>query len=936
MLDGIPEATVTFPAGVTETTLAVATDNDDVVEGDSDLTLTVLADTETPATYLDGASAVVSVTDDDTATLAFSVDETTITESGGETSTVTVAIDNNKTFARPQTIAISLGGTATPGNDFTWVDAQRRTFTKPYTLRLAAGASQVTGVITALDDRRVDAAETITVSASYQGTAVGSDTITITDDDAAPTLALDGLTITSTNARSAYPAFAAAIEHYAVGCASGDTVTITPTAPGGTRIAVEGSQVTSGNAVTLTGLEGDADIAILLSNASGQSRRYTVHCLPDDFPTVTVTDNGSTWDGLILGSVNMGMRSNADNRWTHLVVMDTNGVPRFQHTLRDIHVAHFRPQGGGRYPFGYLVTAPPEPNRLVLLNENLEVATEVTQARWSGRAGWSDAYLDVHDFLNLADGTSVIVIDDPVTRDLSGIGFGSYGTAESMVDEIILKVPRSGGATTLWNSKDHMELRDCTQHSFTGSAYSHFNSIELLSDGHYLLSLRGCAQIVKVHSGTGAVLWRISLTNLSAAQWEARTTSAVAPYTIVDDPEGEFCGQHAAKLTGNGNLLLYDNGNHCLIDPDTAASRADLEASRVLEYSLDHDQGEARFLRQHSLGGSGSTAFTPFTGLVAPMDNGNWWVSWGRTQTAAQAANVGQSMTEVNPDTGVELLHILYEDAGGTRQTSRSYPLREDEIPALAEQVEPLSAHFPASSSTSIFHSGATDGPTVVVAFNRPVVDPAAATPSISVSGAAVASIAPHLVAGEPANAYLLTLTPDGDSQITVSLLANKDCASGGICAADGTELTAVPTALAIVPPVTVQFASASDEIEEGGSVEVTVELSAAHRSVRALEVPVTHALGAPAGQHRHAPRLPAQRGARVVRRWRANEATDRLRPARRPRQRRRARRARLRRPAHRRHRGRQRHDPARHRRRRRTPGRRLLRRAQHPVQRRR
>ena len=369
VLEAAAPTSVTFAAGQTVAQLTLATDDDLVVEGDSDLTLTVLADTETPATYLDGASAVVLVTDDDMATLAFSVDETTITESGGETSTVTVAIDNGVTFRRQQTIAISLGGTATPGSDFTFVDDQGRTFTKPYTLRLAAGADQVTGVITALDDRRVDAAETITVSASYQSTAVGTaHTITITDDDEAPTLALTGLTITSTNARSAYPAFAAAIEHYAVGCGSGDTVTITPTAPSGTRIAVDGSQVTSGNDVALTGLEGDADIAILLSNASGQSRRYTVHCLPDDFPSVKVTDNGSTFDGLILGAINLGSRSPGASRWTFLTILDTNGVPRFQRKLAGLHASHFKPTHGPN-PFGYLLTASSTDNDLQLLDE---------------------------------------------------------------------------------------------------------------------------------------------------------------------------------------------------------------------------------------------------------------------------------------------------------------------------------------------------------------------------------------------------------------------------------------------------------------------------------------------------------------------------------------------------------------------------------------
>ena len=79
---------------------------------------------------------------------------------------------------------------------------------------------------------------------------------------------------------------------------------------------------------------------------------------------------------------------------------------------------------------------------------------------------------------------------------------------------------------------------------------------------------------------------------------------------------------------------------------------------------------------------------------------------------------------------------------------------------ALAPQPVPLTAEFPASDHTSLFHTGAADSPQVVVAFSRPVVDFDATTPSLSVTGATVASVSPHLVAGEAANAYLVTLTP--------------------------------------------------------------------------------------------------------------------------------------------------------------------------------
>ena len=158
---------------------------------------------------------------------------------------------------------------------------------------------------------------------------------------------------------------------------------------------------------------------------------------------------------------------------------------------------------------------------------------------------------------------------------------------------------------------------------------------------------------------------------------------------------------------------------------------------------------------------------------------------------------------------------------------------------ALAPQPVPLTAEFPASDHTSLFNTGAGDAPQVVVAFSRPVVDFDETTPSLSVTGATVASVGPHVVAGEPANAYLVTLTPDGDGAISFRLLANQACADGGICTADGTTLSEVSATLVIGPPVTASFGQSAYPVREGATVSVAVRLSAAHQGVRSVTVPI-------------------------------------------------------------------------------------------------
>ena len=92
---------------------------------------------------------------------------------------------------------------------------------------------------------------------------------------------------------------------------------------------------------------------------------------------------------------------------------------------------------------------------------------------------------------------------------------------------------------------------------------------------------------------------------------------------------------------------------------------------------------------------------------------------------------------------------------------------------------------------------------------------------------------------GEPANAYVFTLTPAGSDAITFSLVADQSCAAGGICSADGTVLTVVPAPLVIGPPVTVGFGATTYPTTEGGFAFVSVRLSAPHQGVREVTVPV-------------------------------------------------------------------------------------------------
>ena len=109
-----------------------------------------------------------------------------IVEAGGS-ATVTVEITNGVTFEEDQEIALAFAGTATKGTDYT-VGLE--------SLTLTAGESSVATTVTAVQDRVDDDAETILITASHGGGAIGAEqTITIIDDDATPavTTCSDGM-----------------------------------------------------------------------------------------------------------------------------------------------------------------------------------------------------------------------------------------------------------------------------------------------------------------------------------------------------------------------------------------------------------------------------------------------------------------------------------------------------------------------------------------------------------------------------------------------------------------------------------------------------------------------------------------------------------------------------------------------------------------------
>ncbi len=688
-----------------------------------------------------------------------------------------------------------------------------------------------------------DTGEFLRVTATYTDEHGSGKTVREVAADVVRGPLLTSLTAETTDSQadstqSLFPAFNAQTLHYGIGCNTTDTMTLTVSGPANARISVDGVQAASATAISVSVGEDD-DVSITVTDTSGARTTYTVHCMADELFEFEMHRYPGATD--VTEDLYMFTLQGVE----YLVALDRNGVPRIGRSAAIRHwfaIRFTRVGADGAYRYAY---APKDGDGYWILDENLEVIDDTV------RTVAPLTTINWHDFRLLEDGNYLLMAWEPATRDLSGLDLpfpaGQDFTAVSVLDSAAQIVTPDGEAVFNWNSWDQVALEDCVQHRFpvvlpaapqgrqAGGGYAHINGMDV-ADGVFVGSLRGCSQVVGVDLDTEEVIWRMGRTNLSDEEWRER--GLVPPLDLINDPEGEFCGQHTTQFLPNGNVFFYDNGVVCVIDPLTfeELGREGRDFSRAVEYALDLDNDEAVFVRDHSLHGE-RVHLAPATGSVDPLDNGDWLVSWGRPSEEYLPNN--EAVTLVDPDTGQEKLAIRFTVVDPNAERLRHINASVVPAEALAPQPTPLTAEITDSPSPATFHTGAEGAPQVVVAFSRPVVDFAPTTPSLSVTGATVASVSAHVVAGAPANAYLVTLTPDGDGAITFGFVTDQPCADGGICTADGTPLSEVPTALTIPGPVTASFGAASYSVNEGESVSVVVELDRAHGRPGDVTIPL-------------------------------------------------------------------------------------------------
>ena len=271
MLAGAAPSSVAVPAGSTLATLALATDDDSVVEGDGTVTATLLAG---DGYALGGTvSATVAVEDDDAAEWTLAARPSELVEGGS--AALNAEVTNGVTHAEAVTLGLSVAGDLS-ASDYELGSAS---------LELAAGGSAVSTTLAALADGEAeDGAEAARVSLSSDGAEVASALVSIRDassDAALSRLELSGADLGPFDPdATAYAATVAA-------SVSSTTVTAEPADANAAVEIADANGSTAGTERTSTLSPGANAIAATVTAEDGETERTYA---------VTVTrEAGSAW-----------------------------------------------------------------------------------------------------------------------------------------------------------------------------------------------------------------------------------------------------------------------------------------------------------------------------------------------------------------------------------------------------------------------------------------------------------------------------------------------------------------------------------------------------------------------------------------------------------------------------------------------------------------
>ncbi len=152
---------------------------------------------------------------------------------------------------------------------------------------------------------------------------------------------------------------------------------------------------------------------------------------------------------------------------------------------------------------------------------------------------------DLHEFKITPQGTAIIITYPVVRTDLRKVKGARKGLA---VDSVIQEIDLDTGLVEFeWHSLGQIALTETFSRPQPSRRapfdYAHANSVNLDTDGNFLLSARNAWTIYKIDRGTGNILWRLG--------------GKKSDYKL--PPDARFAWQHDAHRRSDGAITMFDN-----------------------------------------------------------------------------------------------------------------------------------------------------------------------------------------------------------------------------------------------------------------------------------------------------------------------------------------------------------------------------------------
>jgi EmrB/QacA subfamily drug resistance transporter len=245
-----------------------------------------------------------------------------------------------------------------------------------------------------------------------------------------------------------------------------------------------------------------------------------------------------------------------------------------------------------------------------------------TVARLKATGGW---VLTLHEIVIRGD-DAWVTANKNIPLDLSKYG-GAYNGAliDSAVQEYNLK---TGKLVSSWDALKHIPLGDSRAsvptNGFPWDAY-HVNSIDVVGDGTFLVSMRNTWAAYLVNSNTGKIQWTLG----------GKSSS------FEFGPKATFQWQHDVLLQAGSTVSLFDD--HCCQLTGGGTSVRATAPSRGLVLKLDQTARRATLAAQYP--GDGNFE-SEFMGDTQPLPNGNAFVGWGSEPYLSEFSRSGKVLLE--------------------------------------------------------------------------------------------------------------------------------------------------------------------------------------------------------------------------------------------------------------------------------------------------